>query len=479
MEDRRRLDGLRRHLRGSPRCPNVSPLAVGSVRRSSSRRSAGCSARCSRPPPTRGGQLLKFGGDALLFLFAGEDHAAAGVLDALEMRAELRRASEIRTSVGRLNLKVSTGSTPGLPHDARRGAAPRARGPRARTRPKPCGARTRRAPARSSSAPRWPSCCRSGRSGATRTDSAAALAHRAGRRPSGAGSPPRRDAESARQLVPKILGDVLDGARPDPAHRVATISFMRFSGTDQILESTGSRRAGRRPPRDAARSSRRRSSPRTSPLLCVDCRRRRREDLLQLRRAAHQRGRRGTDAACRQGDHRRRSTAAAADRHQPWSRVRRGGRRRVACRVLRDGRHHQHRGADLRQGAAAVDLRAPGGARPLADVCTSPNPSVRSISRARPNPSCCTAGRRARRPREHRYGTLPFLGRADELARARRRDQSSARRCRQRGGRPRRAGRGRQVTARPARRSIEHAVGPGARTARRALRRDERVPGVP
>ena len=39
----------------------------------------------------RGGQLLKFGGDALLLLFTGPDHARQAASAAVEMRQDLRR----------------------------------------------------------------------------------------------------------------------------------------------------------------------------------------------------------------------------------------------------------------------------------------------------------------------------------------------------------------------------------------------------
>jgi predicted ATPase/class 3 adenylate cyclase len=57
----------------------------------------------------RGGLLLKFGGDALLLLFEGTDHAVEAASAAVEMRKSLRSASEIPTSVGRLSLKMSIG----------------------------------------------------------------------------------------------------------------------------------------------------------------------------------------------------------------------------------------------------------------------------------------------------------------------------------------------------------------------------------
>ncbi|HEX6918056.1 MAG TPA: adenylate/guanylate cyclase domain-containing protein, partial [Phycicoccus sp.] len=57
----------------------------------------------------RGGELLKFGGDALLFLFRGEDHPEQACDAAVEMRAALRASATERTSVGRLALSMSVG----------------------------------------------------------------------------------------------------------------------------------------------------------------------------------------------------------------------------------------------------------------------------------------------------------------------------------------------------------------------------------
>ena len=57
----------------------------------------------------RGGTMLKFGGDALLLLFEDEDHALQAASAAIEMRAALRLASREKTTVGRVNLKMSSG----------------------------------------------------------------------------------------------------------------------------------------------------------------------------------------------------------------------------------------------------------------------------------------------------------------------------------------------------------------------------------
>ncbi len=64
----------------------------------------------------RGGTLLKYGGDALLLLFEGPDHAAQAASAAVEMRAALRRAVDIPTSVGRVMLRMSVGLHSGPVH---------------------------------------------------------------------------------------------------------------------------------------------------------------------------------------------------------------------------------------------------------------------------------------------------------------------------------------------------------------------------
>src|SRR5215469_9970214 len=57
----------------------------------------------------RGGALLKFGGDALLLMFQSDDHPLQAACAAVEMRAALRAAAMIPTSVGRVPLRMSVG----------------------------------------------------------------------------------------------------------------------------------------------------------------------------------------------------------------------------------------------------------------------------------------------------------------------------------------------------------------------------------
>src|SRR5215470_16506007 len=56
-----------------------------------------------------GGGLLKFGGDALLLIYEGEDHAGRAARAAFEMRRTLRAIGRPRTSAGAVQLKMHAG----------------------------------------------------------------------------------------------------------------------------------------------------------------------------------------------------------------------------------------------------------------------------------------------------------------------------------------------------------------------------------
>ncbi len=56
-----------------------------------------------------GGDVLKFGGDALLILFTGEDHAVRACHAAQGMQRTLRRVGSIQSSQGRVRLRMSVG----------------------------------------------------------------------------------------------------------------------------------------------------------------------------------------------------------------------------------------------------------------------------------------------------------------------------------------------------------------------------------
>jgi class 3 adenylate cyclase/tetratricopeptide (TPR) repeat protein len=56
-----------------------------------------------------GGGLLKFGGDALLLKFEGDDHLARAARSAVGMRRRLREAGPLQTSAGKVTLRMSQG----------------------------------------------------------------------------------------------------------------------------------------------------------------------------------------------------------------------------------------------------------------------------------------------------------------------------------------------------------------------------------
>ena len=53
--------------------------------------------------------LLKFGGDALLLWFEGDDHALRGCASAVAMRRTLRRIGRIRAGASDVVLRTSVG----------------------------------------------------------------------------------------------------------------------------------------------------------------------------------------------------------------------------------------------------------------------------------------------------------------------------------------------------------------------------------
>src|SRR4051795_5762825 len=62
------------------------------------------------------GSLLKFGGDALLLLFEGPDHAARGARSAAGMRRALREAAAVEAAGTQIRLRLSAGVHSGTVH---------------------------------------------------------------------------------------------------------------------------------------------------------------------------------------------------------------------------------------------------------------------------------------------------------------------------------------------------------------------------
>ncbi len=189
-----------------------------------------------------GGQLVKFAGDALLFYFDGEEDALRATVTATELRSALRTATRIPTALGQLELTASTGVHTGAVDAVLAGHRHREValvGPAvSRLLDLEGAAVAGEVLVSPETASRLPD-------GATT------------RRPDGAHAVTWRDApelhpqprggadvgdEVARRLLPDLVADAVADRRFDPAHRVATMGFLRFGGTDARLVEEG--RAG-------------------------------------------------------------------------------------------------------------------------------------------------------------------------------------------------------------------------------------------
>ena len=183
----------------------------------------------------RRGELLKFGGDALLLFFRGEDHALQAASAAVEMRQALRKAKEMPTSVGPLKLSMSVGLHTGLVDFFLVGSTHKELvllGPGANSVVDVEGAAN---------------------AGEILVSRAAADAlPKDATRPRGDGErllrwrkapvPPPGPAEAppttealVQSLFPRELGAYLAAGVPEPEHRVACIAFVKFTGTDALI----------------------------------------------------------------------------------------------------------------------------------------------------------------------------------------------------------------------------------------------------
>ena len=187
----------------------------------------------------RSGALVKFGGDALLLLFEGDDHAIQGVSAAIEMRAALREAAGYETSVGKLKLRMSIGVHSGPINLFRVGGSHRElviAGPGASTTTEmekhadpgeiviSSGTRSL-LPADASGKPKGPGWILRWRKPRARPE----------------GPIQRRDhnGEDLSTSVPSVLGSYLCAVAPESEHRIASVAFVRIAGTDDLIANEG------------------------------------------------------------------------------------------------------------------------------------------------------------------------------------------------------------------------------------------------
>ena len=186
-----------------------------------------------------GGSLAKFGGDALLLHYAGDDHAFHAAAAAVEMRAALRRAAQHKTSVGRVALRMSVGIHSGNVHMFRVGSSHTelvVSGPAAsRVALMESVADAGEILLSPETAARLPQSAL----GASKGEG---ILLRWRRSPiAQVGTRPRRAVEldSVEGCVPIALRRVLGQDAIEPEHRLATVAFVKFEGVDEIMSSSG------------------------------------------------------------------------------------------------------------------------------------------------------------------------------------------------------------------------------------------------
>ena len=187
----------------------------------------------------QGGSLLKFGGDALLLMFTGYDHATRAASAAVEMRTALRTSTQSPTTAGRVQLRMSVGIHSGPIHIFRVGSLHKelviagvggttttamekvadpgeilvSGGTRGRL-PKDATGKSK------------------GAGWLLRWRKAHCIAP-------GPVSRDARDPEILRSWVPIELRDYLGAGDTEPEHRIASVGFVRFCGVDQRLADEG------------------------------------------------------------------------------------------------------------------------------------------------------------------------------------------------------------------------------------------------
>jgi class 3 adenylate cyclase/tetratricopeptide (TPR) repeat protein len=186
-----------------------------------------------------GGGLIKFGGDALLMLFTGEDHPRKAARAAVGMRRTLRDIGRIDTSAGKVALRMSVGI-----HSGRFDFFLVGESHKELLITGPAASRTVLMEATASAGEILVS-----------PETAAALEPRTLGAPKGEGILLKREPsgltlESVETEVPLAGVDVLScvpvGLREhllsgslDPEHRTVTIAFVHYDGIDAIVEEQG------------------------------------------------------------------------------------------------------------------------------------------------------------------------------------------------------------------------------------------------
>lgn len=184
-----------------------------------------------------GGSLIKFGGDALLLLFRGADHAIRACAAAVGMRKTLRAVGNMVTPAGRVKLRMSVGVNTGTFHFFLVGDHHRellVTGPAAtRTTLMEQTAEAGEIVVGAATA----ECLPPESVGAEKGEGF--LLRSAPDVAEVAIDPPPDDTFDPAPCIPAAIREHLLAGGGEPEHRQAGVMFMRFEGSDEIIASEG------------------------------------------------------------------------------------------------------------------------------------------------------------------------------------------------------------------------------------------------
>ena len=189
----------------------------------------------------RGGSLLKFGGDALLLMFTGSGHPTQAASAAVEMQGVLRDARSYETSAGRLSLKMSVGLHSGTVHLFRVGDSHKElilTGPAASMTTEmeetAVAGEILVSPATKAAIPKGGADDRKGSGWLLKWRTA---------RIECCGWIPRvpLDPEAFEEGLPVVLRQYLQHGTAEPEHHIATVGFIKYQGVDSLMEQGGVR----------------------------------------------------------------------------------------------------------------------------------------------------------------------------------------------------------------------------------------------
>jgi class 3 adenylate cyclase/tetratricopeptide (TPR) repeat protein len=185
-----------------------------------------------------GGGLVKFGGDALLLFFGGDEHAARAVRASHGMRRALREIGRPRTSAGQVTLRMHVGIHSDTFHFFLVGDTHRellVTGPGATvTVGLEDVSEAGEILVSEAAAHFLPPRVLGDRKGGGRLLKRAVPGEPAGLEP----LPDVRGLELD-DCVPESIREYLAAGAPEPEHRQATVAFVHFDGTDELIENEG------------------------------------------------------------------------------------------------------------------------------------------------------------------------------------------------------------------------------------------------